>query len=125
MFSKCLSEPVDDCGEVNESQEVQVQFLIPGANSAKPFDPLEQVLNVMALTIGGGAVGPRIVPIAARRDARRAADIVNSVANVIAIETSISNNAFTCQEDDFLCCERIVREPERLEGFYLCYPPSR
>jgi hypothetical protein len=102
VFSKWLSEPVDDGGEVNESQEVEVQFFIPCADPAKPFDSLEEVFNVMALAIGIGIVRPRVGSIAPGRDARRAAAIINAAADVIAIKPSISNHAFTGQKDDFL-----------------------
>ncbi len=79
---------------MNECQEVQVQFLIPGADPAEAFDPLEQVLDVVALAVGNPAVRPRIFSIAPWRDARFASHLINAPANVIAIETSVGHDAF-------------------------------
>ena len=111
MFSKWSSEPVDDRGEVNEGQKVQVQFIISCSDPAKPFDPLEEVFDVVALAVVIPAVRPRIASIASRRDAGRPARTIDAAADMIAIKASIGNDSFSCQKDNFLRCNCVGSLP--------------
>src|SRR5688500_20210205 len=70
----------------------------------------------MPLSIGIGTVRTKVGSIAPGRDARRAAAIINAVADVIAIKTSISNHAFPGQKDDFLRGHGVASLPGSQSG---------
>lgn len=92
---------------MNKRQEVQVQFLISGANPAEAFDPLEKVFYVVALTIGDPAVRARIVSVAPWRYTGCAPRMIYPVADVITVKTSVGHDAFPFHKDDFLGCNSV------------------
>jgi hypothetical protein len=60
-----LTEGLDDQGEVEESEENDIEFIEAGEDSAEAFESAEESLDHVALAVQGLVVLPRLQAVVA------------------------------------------------------------
>ena len=101
-----MSKPIQDGGELHESEEGDGEFVIAGCHAAEAFESGEEIFDPVAATVVAAMEGhglaaaaqpsnadPRLLPVKLRPEATR-------------IEAFVANDAFTAK-----------RGPQRLNGF--------
>ena len=67
-----LFEPIQDGGQMNEAQEIEVALFVTSADTAVAFGALKEILDAMPLPIKAAMPPHRSTPAGARRNAKTA-----------------------------------------------------
>jgi len=92
VFAKSMSEPIEDCGEVNEAEEGFGEFVVAGGDAALDFDPPEEVFDLMAAAIVTAMKAGRLESAPLGWDAAAAALAAEAGAKDIGIEAFVSDD---------------------------------
>lgn len=88
-----MSEPIQRCGEVNETQKRFGEFVVASGDSAMSFDAAEEVFHLPAVAVVAAMEANRVTTSALGRNTRAGALAAQPRAKVIRIESPVCHQA--------------------------------
>ena len=95
-----MSEPIEDCREINETEEGLGQFVIAGGDTSVDFDPPEEVFDLMAAAVVSAMEAGRPVPISTRPTLADGLAIPQVGANAFEILKTRVDRFITVSEEE-------------------------
>jgi len=86
-----LTEGLDDQGEVEESEEDDIEFVEAREDAAEAFEPAEEPLDLVALAVQGLIVEPGMQAIAARGDHREEAKVQSQLERGVILVGAVQD----------------------------------
>jgi hypothetical protein len=86
-----LTEGLDDQGEVEESEEDDIEFIETGEDAAEAFEPAEEPLDLVALAVQSLIVEPRMQAIVAGRNDREEAEVQSQLERSVVLVGAVQD----------------------------------
>ena len=90
MFT--LTQRFDDEGEVEESEEEDIEFLEAGEDSSEAFEPSEESLDLVALLVEGAVVFLRLDAVGLGRNHRHHSEAEHQLPGFVAFVGAINQH---------------------------------
>jgi hypothetical protein len=86
-----LSEGLDDQGEVEESEEDDIEFIEAGEDAAEAFESAEEPLDLVAFAVQGFIVEPGMQAIVAGRNDREEAKVQSQLERGVVLVGAVQD----------------------------------
>lgn len=117
MFEKSILKPIADSGKCGQRQKTGSQLLVSGGDGTSLLEALEEVLDLVAVSVVPPVMRSGAEPVGFRRDAGAQSAAGEKLAEGVAVVRLVSEDRAVCDSrDERRSCGEIVRitrrEPE-------------